>query len=88
MTEKLTRLEEIKALHSVGKVTVQGMLPSWHISHKDVDWLIERAEKAEKQHFEILALESQANGDKKLIEKLEKEVEFWRDIADSCECNN
>lgn len=43
----MDRLQEIKALHALEKVGVQGMKSSNHVSHSDVEWLIGQVEKTE-----------------------------------------
>lgn len=48
MTKELTRLEQIKALRALEKVCVHGMKPSHHLDGKDIDWLIEQAEKVKR----------------------------------------
>jgi uncharacterized protein HemX len=42
---------------------------------KDMNWLVEQSKKAEKQHFEILALEANLNGNGKIIEEQQKKIE-------------
>lgn len=64
MTDK-ERLEEIKEWFNNDE----------EIHQFQIEWLIEQAEKAEKQHFEILALEANLKGNDKIIEEQEKEID-------------
>ena len=57
MTKEFTRLEKIKALRALEKVSVHGMKPSHHLNGKDIDWLIEQAEivkRLENTNYKLL----------------------------------
>jgi predicted naringenin-chalcone synthase len=81
MSDEITRLQEIKAIHAVGKVVVQGMLPSNHLRHKDIEWLIEQAERAERMEMMYENTGSIMNR-RHQINKIEKYEKALKEIAD------
>lgn len=68
------RLEKIKSINEV----LNHSNPTWK---EEIDWLIKQVENL----HEIRGIV--ANAHQENLEKKDKEIKFWKDLAESCECN-